>query len=223
MGQSRQLHIHLAVKKEGAKTTRKQDRAAARGWSEEFRKALSEDRYLRKTMVEEMLQQVLEGEMEEALQAGKSEPTEIRPSYRAGYYNRALVTRVHKVELRVRKDRQGRLRTEVFERYQRSEKALVAAMLEMYVQGVSTRRVKPSRNSSAGHEFSSLMISGIVGPLDAETGEVREAAPGRTYPSLVFRRSLRKGAGRRSRAKPSRADSDRHQTGKTSAAYSRWS
>jgi transposase-like protein len=37
---------------------------------------------------------------------------------------------------------QGRFRTEVFERYQRSEKALVAAMLEMYVQGVSTRKVK---------------------------------------------------------------------------------
>ena len=49
-----------------------------RGWSEEFRKALSEDRDLLKTIVEETLQQVLEGEMEEALQAGKSERTETR-------------------------------------------------------------------------------------------------------------------------------------------------
>jgi hypothetical protein len=46
-----------------------------------------------------------------------------------------LVTRVGHIELRVPQDRQGRFRTEVFERYQRSAKALVAAMLEMYVQG----------------------------------------------------------------------------------------
>ena len=46
-----------------------------------------------KTIVEETLQQVLEGEMEEALQAGKSERTETRLGYRAGYYNRTLVTK----------------------------------------------------------------------------------------------------------------------------------
>jgi putative transposase len=51
-----------------------------------------------------------------------------------------LVTRVGHIELRVPQDRQGRFSTEVFERYQRSEKALVAAMLEMHVQGVSTRK-----------------------------------------------------------------------------------
>ncbi len=122
--------------------TRKQDSAKVRRWSEEFRKALSEDQDLLKTIIEETLQKVLEGEMEEALQAGKSERTETRLGYRAGYYHRTLVTRVGKVELRVPQDRQGRFRTEVFERYQRSEKALVAAMLEMYVQGVSTRKVK---------------------------------------------------------------------------------
>ncbi len=49
--------------------------------------------------------------MEEALQAGKSERTERRLGYRAGYYNRTLITRVGKVELRVPQDRQGRLRT----------------------------------------------------------------------------------------------------------------
>jgi len=74
--------------------TRKQDSAEVRRWSEEFRKALSEDRDLLKTIVEETLQQVLEGEMAGALQAGKSERTETRLGYRAGYYNRTLVTRV---------------------------------------------------------------------------------------------------------------------------------
>ncbi len=194
--------------------TRKQDSAEVRRWSEEFRKALSEDRDLLKTIVEETLQQVLEGEMEEALQAGKSERTETRLGYRAGYYNRTLITRVGKVELRVPQDRQGRFRTEVFERYQRSEKALVAAMLEMYVQGVSTRKVKAITEELCGHEFSSATISRIVGQLDAELDKVRQTAPGRTVSVPGLRRSLRKGAGRRSRAEPGRAGCHRDQLGR---------
>ena len=98
------------------------------------------NRDLLKVIVEETLQQVLEAEMDEALQASKSERTANRLGYRAGYYNRTLVTRVGHIELRVPQDRQGRFRTEVFERYQRSEKALVAAMLEMlYPRRVHTQ------------------------------------------------------------------------------------
>jgi putative transposase len=166
--------------------TRKQDSARERRWSEEVRKALSEDRDLLKTIVEETLQQVLEGEMEEALQAGKSERTESRRGYRAGYYNRMLVTRVGKVELRVPQDRQGRFRTEVFERYQRSEKALVAAMLEMYVQGVSTRKVKAITEELCGHEFSSATISRIVGQLDTELEKFARRRLEEPYPYLVL-------------------------------------
>jgi len=51
-----------------------------------------------------------------------------------------LITRVGKLELRVPQDRTGRFSTELFERYQRSARALVAALAEMSVQGVSTRQ-----------------------------------------------------------------------------------
>jgi transposase-like protein len=119
--------------------TRKQDNRKGKITAEELRKMLAEDRDLLKVIVEETRQQVLEAEMDEALQACKSERTASRLGYRAGYYNRTLATRVGHIELRVPQDRQGRFRTEVFERYQRSEKALVAAMLKMYIQGVSTR------------------------------------------------------------------------------------
>src|SRR5450432_1480897 len=166
--------------------TRKQDNAGTRKWSEEFRKALSEDRDLLKTIVEETLQQVLEGEMEETLQAGKSKRTESRLGYRAGYYNRTLITRVGKVELRVPQDRQGRFRTEVFERYQRSEKALVAAMLEMYVQGVSTRKVKAITEELCGHAFCSATISRIVQQLDAELEKFARRRLEEPYPYLVL-------------------------------------
>jgi transposase-like protein len=81
------------------------------------------------------LQEVLEVEMTEALGAEKSERTAGRLGYRSGYYGRTLITRIGKLELRVPQDRAGRFSTELFERYQRSERALVAALAEMYVQG----------------------------------------------------------------------------------------
>ena len=77
--------------------------------------------------MQEVVQQVLEAEMDETLQAQKGERTAERQGYRSGYYGRTWITRVGKLELRVPQDRQGRFRTEVFERYQRSEKALVGA------------------------------------------------------------------------------------------------
>ena len=60
--------------------------------------------------------------MNEALHAGKGERTAGRLGYRSGHYGRTLVTRVGKLELRVPQDRQGRFSTELFERYQRSER-----------------------------------------------------------------------------------------------------
>jgi putative transposase len=100
-----------------------------------------DEEFLR-AVVRTALQEVLEVEMSEALGAEKGERTAGRSGYRSGYYGRTLITRIGKLELRVPQDRAGRFSTEVFERYQRSEQALVAALAEMYVQGVSTRKVK---------------------------------------------------------------------------------
>src|SRR4051795_12962969 len=85
-------------------------------------------------IVRAVLQEILEAEMTDALGAAKSERTAGRLGYRAGYYGRTLITRVGKLELLVPQDRAGRFSTELFERYQRSERALVAALAEMYVQ-----------------------------------------------------------------------------------------
>ncbi len=72
------------------------------------------------------MQAALEAEMTETLAAEKSERTGLWLGYRSGYYRRALITGVGTLELRVPQDRQGRFSTELFERYQRTEKALVA-------------------------------------------------------------------------------------------------
>jgi putative transposase len=117
-------------------------------------------------IVRAVLQEVLEAEMTDALGAAKSERTTARLGYRAGYYSRTLITRVGKLELCVPQDRDGRFSTELFERYQRSEQALVATLAEMYVQGVSTRKVKAVTEALCGHAFSASAISAINQRLD---------------------------------------------------------
>ena len=87
------------------------------------------------SVVQEAVQAILEVEREECLQAGKHERSEGRLGYRSGYYRRRLITRVGTMVLRVPQDRAGHFSTQVFEQYQRSEKALVAALAQMYVQG----------------------------------------------------------------------------------------
>ncbi len=119
-------------------------------------------------LVEEVVQEVLESEMDETLGAQKGERTPTRVGYRSGYYTRTFVTRVGKLTLRVPQDRQGRFRSEVFERYQRSEKALVVALTEMYIQGVSTRKVKEITEELCGHEFSAATISRMTESLDTD-------------------------------------------------------
>ena len=104
------------------------------------------------SLVKEALEQILQSEMTEFLGAGPGERTEGRGGYRAGYYGRGLITRMGKIELRMPRDRSGEFSTELFERFQRSDKALV----EMYVQGVSTRKVKAITEELCGHSLSAL-------------------------------------------------------------------
>jgi putative transposase len=95
-------------------------------------------------IVRAVMQEMLEAEMTDAVGAEKGERSAARLGHRSGYYSRTLITRVGKLELRVPQDRGGRFSTELFERYQRSEQALVATLAEMSVQGVSTRKSLPS-------------------------------------------------------------------------------
>jgi transposase-like protein len=162
--------------------TRKQDSANRTNWKELI--ANQED--FLKPLIREVLQQVLESEMDEAVGAEKSERSPNRLGYRSGYYGRTLITRVGKLELRVPQDRQGRFRTEIFERYQRSEKALVAALTEMYVQGVSTRKVKAVTEELCGHEISAATMSRLNQGLDDELEKFATRKLEEPYPYLIL-------------------------------------
>ena len=152
---------------------------------QDLMKLLTEDDAM-KHLLQKLLQEVLEAEMETALQASKSERTGGRLGYRSGHYPRTLVTRVGKLELKVPQDRQGRFSTELFERYQRSEKALVAALMQMYVQGVSTRRVKTITEELCGHEFSASAISELNVKMDEELKRFMHRRRDEAYPYIIL-------------------------------------
>ncbi|MER9131096.1 IS256 family transposase [Mesorhizobium sp. M0768] len=136
--------------------------------------------------LQSVVQEVLEAEMTEAIGAEKGERTAERTSYRSGYYERKLVTRVGVLELRVPQDRAGRFSTELFERYQRSEKALVSALVEMYVQGVSTRKVKAVTEELCGHSFSASTVSEATMRLDEALKAFFTQRLEESYPYLIL-------------------------------------
>ena len=136
-------------------------------------------------VVRDAVQEVLEAEMDDCLGATKGERSSDRKGYRSGYYTRSLITRVGTLELRVPQDRQGLFSTEVFERYQRSEKALVDALIQMYIQGVSTRKVKEITEALCGHSFSASSVSRITATLDAELAKFGNRRLEEAYPYLI--------------------------------------
>jgi putative transposase len=81
--------------------------------------------------------------------------------------------------------RDGRFSTELFERYQRSEKALVAALAEMYLQGVSTRKVKAITEELCDHIFSASAISAINTNLDEGLAEFAGRRLAEACPYLI--------------------------------------
>ena len=89
-----------------------------------------------------------------------------RRGYRNGFKPRQLKTRIGTLELMIPQDREGTFQTELFERYQRSEKALVSASMQMYVEAVSTRKAKAEE--LCGTSFSKSTVSRLVVSLDDE-------------------------------------------------------
>ena len=125
-------------------------------------------------IVERVLQELLEAEMTEHIGAAPYERSERRTGHRNGYRPRALRTRVGTLNLLVPQDREGTFSTHLFSRYQRNEKALVLALMEMYVEGVSTRKVTQITEALCGTSFSKSLISSLASSLDAELSAWRD-------------------------------------------------
>jgi putative transposase len=128
---------------------------------------LDDPAFLRE-IVERMLQEFLEAEMTEHVGAAPYERTTERKGHRNGHKPRTLRTRVGTLNLLVPQDREGTFSTRLFSRYQRNEKALVLALMEMYVEGVSTRKVKDVTEKLCGTSFSKSLVSSLAARLDSE-------------------------------------------------------
>jgi len=119
-------------------------------------------------IVRQGLQAIMEAERDLYVGVEPYERSEERKSSRNGYKPRQWTTRVGTVELQVPKTRDGEFSPKILERYQRSEGALVAALAEAYVAGVSTRKMKQVTEALLGKTFSSSTISRYAARLDKE-------------------------------------------------------
>ena len=136
-------------------------------------------------LLEMMLNQVLEAQVSEQIGADRYQRTEDRGAYRNGSRPRQLVTRVGPITLRIPQLREGVFSTEIFRRYQRSEQALVLAMMEMVVNGVSTRKVTKITEELCGTSFSKSTVSALCTALDARVAAFNERRLG-SFPFLII-------------------------------------
>ncbi len=137
-------------------------------------------------LVERTVQAILDAEMSAHLGAERYERGEGRTGYRNGTKARTLVTRVGTLHLAVPQDRDGTFSTDLFARYQRSEQALVSTLLEMYLQGVSTRKVAAITEELCGVSFSKSQVSALTSRLDADLAAWRgRPLTETTYPYLT--------------------------------------
>jgi putative transposase len=137
-------------------------------------------------LLEAVLNQVLEAQVTEQLRAEPYERTSERQGYRNGYKPRRLTTRVGRLTLRVPQVREGVFSTELFARYQRSEQALILTLMEMVVNGVSTRKVARITEELCGTAFAKSTVSDLCKGLDPFVAAWNERDLGeRRYPFVL--------------------------------------
>src|SRR5699024_7751650 len=141
---------------------------------------------LSKTILTTVFNQLMEEQRSEYLQVDEYERSDHRKSQRNGYYTRDYTTRIGTLELKVPRTRDGEFSPTVFERYQRNEKALLSAMLEMYVSGVSTRKVSQVVEELCGKAISKSFVSSLTEQLDPMVKAWQERSlKNKAYPFLM--------------------------------------
>src|SRR5690625_1045686 len=128
-----------------------------------------------KTILTTVFNQLMEEQRTQYIQANEYERSSNRTSQRNGYYDRSWTTRIGTLELNVPRTRDGKFSPTLFERYQRNEQALLASMLEMYISGVSTRKVSKIVEELCGSSVSKSFVSDLVKQLDPMVAEIGRA------------------------------------------------
>lgn len=137
------------------------------------------------TLMENILNQILQMQATEQIHADRYERTDERAAYRNGTRERQMKTRIGTLTLEVPRLRNGNFSTELFQRYQRSEQALVLSMMEMVIQGVSTRKVSAITEELCGTSFSKSTVSALCKSLDPAVQAFRERPLEAKYPFVI--------------------------------------
>jgi len=125
-------------------------------------------------LISRLFNELMKAEREHALQALPYERTEVRKGYANGFKDKKIQTRFGALDLKVPKARDLSFYPHCLEKGERSERALKLAIAEMYVQGVSTRRVASITEELCGFELSSGQVSRVATLLDEELKKFRE-------------------------------------------------
>ena len=136
-------------------------------------------------LLEAILNQVLVAQSSEQLGAMPYERSEDRTAYRNGFRDRDLTTRIGSITLRIPRHRNGEFSTTMFNRYQRSEQALVLAMIEMVISGVSTRKIENITEELCGKSFSKSTVSKLCEHLDPIVAAFRNRPLEKHYPFVI--------------------------------------
>lgn len=113
-----------------------------------------------------VLNEFMEKERDDYLNAAAYERSVSRRDYRNGYYERELIMSIGKIQLKVPRTRNGEFSPSVFEKYARCDQALVISMLEMVINGVSTRKVTQIVEQLCGKTVSKSFVSSLTQKLD---------------------------------------------------------
>ena len=142
----------------------------------------SDLRELVRRTVEEMLNGPLDGEADDLVGAERHGRTAEREAYRAGHYERKLTTTSGEVTIRMPKLKGMRFTTAIIERYRRRETSVEEAMIEMYLAGVSTRRIEDVSEILWGSSVSASTVSSLNERAFASVEEWRNRPLERAYP-----------------------------------------
>lgn len=139
-----------------------------------------------KSAVVLVLNEFMEKERDDYLKAAPYERAVERRDYRNGYYERDLMMSIGTLTLKVPRTRNGEFSTTVFEKYARCDQALVLSMLEMVINGVSTRNVTNIVEQLCGKNISKSFVSSLTQKLDPIVNEWAKRPLNTTYYPFVF-------------------------------------
>jgi putative transposase len=133
-----------------------------------------------------ILNELMEKERDEFLHVAAYERSSERQDYRNGYYERELTMSIGKLKLKVPRTRNGEFSTSVFEKYARWDQALVISMIEMVINGVSTRKVTHIVEQLCGENISKSFVSSLTQKLDPIVNDWAKRPLNTTYYPFIF-------------------------------------